>query len=107
MPNFYDSKKSDDVLASHGQAVTQLFGGFKTAGDAGLRAVQLWTQAAALNDAGELSAAQTSFRTDAASQWNGGAKTNLVKAIDALASMTGLTRAQILADVADEAATQF
>lgn len=106
MADAYTTKKVNDILASHSQAVQAMQGSAKQLGDLGIRTVQLWAMAMAPLTSDERTAAGTAFAADAAASW-AAVKANLVAGLDALAAGSGITREQLLQDLADEPATNF
>ena len=106
MADFYTGKKLTDILESYNRSVAAMQGSVKQLGDQGGRAVQLWSQAAGLVDEDELAAANTQKASDSIALWNA-VKSDLAKAMDALTAGTGMTRQQILDDLAAIPATDF
>lgn len=106
MADAYTTKKVNDILASHTQAVQAMQGSAKQLGDLGIRTVQLWAMSMAPLTSDERNAAGAAFAADAAQHWTS-VKANLVAGLDSYAASQGITRAQLLADLADEPATNF
>lgn len=93
-------------MSSHAQSVQAMQGAAKQMGDQARRGVQLWAMASAIVDEAERTAAGIKFAADAAARWQS-SRADLATAIDALALSTGLTRQQILDDLAAAPATNF
>lgn len=104
--NPYKAKQVSDILASHAQTVQQMRGSAQQLGDLGKRVVQLWAMAMEPLTQEDRDASGLAFAADAAQHW-AAVKASLVAGLDALAAGSGITRAQLLADLADEPATNF
>lgn len=101
--NFYEQKQVQELMASHERVVATMEAAAKSLGDSGVRSVQLWQQAANI-DPDSAAGAGVSFAAIAHAKWAAN-KTNIVRGIDSLALSLGMTRQQILDDLADEPAT--
>jgi hypothetical protein len=106
MADAYTTKKVNDILASHSQTVQQMRGSAQQLGDLGKRGVQLWAMAMEPLTQEERDASGLAFAADANQHWVA-VKANLVAGLDSFAASQGITRAQLLADLADEPATNF
>lgn len=93
------------ILASHGQAVSGMAGAAQQLGSLGIRTVQLWQMAAAL-DPDTAAAAGQAFAAKAAVQWASN-KASIVAGLDATAAGMGMTRQQLLDEIAAAAPTSF
>lgn len=106
MADFYTQKKLSDIMASHQAASAGVESAARSLGEQTRRGVQLWGMASALVSDAERAAAGAKFAEDAAARWTTN-KTHLVTAIDGLALSTGMTRQQILDDLAAAPETSF
>lgn len=105
MADFYTQTKVAEALASHKQAVAGMAGAAQQLGSLGIRSVQLWQHAAAL-DPETAQAAGVAFAADAAAAW-AASKPSIVAGLDATAAGRGMTRDQLLADIAAAPVTSF
>lgn len=105
MADFYTQTKLAEALASHKQAVHGMQSAIQQVGALGIRSVQLWQVAAAIDPEGAQDAG-IAFATDAAAAWAAN-KSSIVAGLDAVAAGMGMTRTQLLADIAEAPATSF
>lgn len=103
--DFYTQDKLNGVLADQKQAIAGMAGAANQLGFLGIRGVQLWQMAAAL-DPDNAAAAGAAFAADAAVQWAAN-KTSIVAGLDATAAGMGMTRQQLLDEIAAAPATSF
>lgn len=105
MADFYTGFNVSKIIESQKQAVNGMAGAAAQLGSLGIRSVQLWAQAAAL-DPDTAAAAGAAFAADAAVQWATN-KTNIVAGLDATAAGMGVTRQTLLDELAAAAQTSF
>lgn len=103
--DFWTQDKLSGLLSDQKQAVAAMAGTATQLGYLGVRSVQLWQQAAAL-DPDNAAAAGAAFAADAAVQWAAN-KTSIVAGLDATAAGMGVTRQQLLDEIAAAPATSF
>lgn len=105
MTNFVTADDLREIMASHKQSVAQMAVAASQMGSAGIRSVQLWMMAAAL-DPETAEAAGAAFAVKAAAQWEAN-KTSIVAGLDATAAGMGVTRQTLLDEIAAAPATSF
>lgn len=103
--DFYTQDKLSKTLASQQQAIAGMASAARQLGDLGVRSVQLWQMAAAL-DPDNAVVAGVAFAKDAAAQWAAN-KASIVAGLDATAAGMGMTRQQLLAEITAAPATSF
>lgn len=103
--DFYTQDKISKILASQQQAVAGMAGATQQLGDYGIRGVQLWRMAAAL-DPDDAIAAGEAFAVEAYAQWRAKLP-SLVAGLDAVSAATGMTREQMAAEIVAAPATSF
>lgn len=103
--DFVTAEDLREIMQSHRQAVAGMAGASQQLGSLGIRSVQLWQMAAAL-DPESAAAAGAAFAEKAAAQWAAN-KASIVAGLDATAAGMGMTREQLLAEIAAAPATSF
>jgi predicted Zn-dependent protease len=99
MPNPYLTDEVAELTRSHKQAMQQMKQAATTQGDAGVRAVDLWQQIVALISSEEATEAGMEVYRRASEMW-ATSKVEEAKGLDALALSLGVTRKDLLDELA-------
>lgn len=106
MTDFLTNRTLIEYADSHGKAMASMESAIKNAGEQGVRAVQIYAQAAALQTDADNLASGTKLVTESLTKWSE-TKVYLAQALDATSQGTGKTRQQLLDEVAALDSTNF